>query len=94
MLSIGAMAIQRLFRPPLPHAVDIDDEDILMKSILMKLVFAIAAACIVSSAPLRAQVAGASLSGTITDASGGAICRRTGLREKHGHRCRHQNDDE
>jgi len=73
MLSIGAMDIQRLFRPPLPHAVDIDDEDILMKSILMKLVFAIAAACIVSSAPLRAQVAGASLSGTITDASGGAI---------------------
>src|ERR1700675_1980825 len=61
------------FSSPLPHAVDIDDEDILMKSILMKLVFAIAAACIVSSAPLRAQVAGASLSGTITDASGGAI---------------------
>ena len=54
MLSIGAMAIQRLFRPPLPRAVDIDDEDILMKSILMKLVFAIAAACIVASAPLRA----------------------------------------
>jgi hypothetical protein len=44
-----------------------------MKSNLIKLVFGLMAVVLVFCAPLRAQVAGASLSGTITDASGGAV---------------------
>ena len=44
-----------------------------MKSNLIKLIVGVLGVCLAYAAPLLAQVAGASLSGTITDASGGAI---------------------
>src|ERR1700736_5216535 len=44
-----------------------------MKSNLIKSVLVLAAVCLGYSSPVHGQVAGASLSGTVTDASGGAI---------------------
>src|ERR1700676_4949948 len=44
-----------------------------MKSNLIKLVFILLALWLAYGTPVGAQVAGASLSGTVTDASGGAI---------------------
>ena len=44
-----------------------------MKANLLRVVFSVLPACLVFGAPLHAQVAGATISGTVTDASGGII---------------------
>ena len=44
-----------------------------MKTNILRVIFSVLSACLVFGAPLDAQVAGATISGTVTDASGGVI---------------------
>jgi hypothetical protein len=44
-----------------------------MKANMLRVVFSVLSACLVLGAPLHAQVAGATITGTVTDATGGVI---------------------